>query len=86
MSSEEMRIEMEKFVNAGLREGWRGWPLKAESHESGAWSSEAGDVPGHRFRVQDAGRLWPFAALRLFDWERQWIRVGTRLVSHESRS
>jgi hypothetical protein len=28
MSSEEMRNELEAFVNAGLREGWRGWPLK----------------------------------------------------------
>ena len=28
MSSEEMRMELESFVNAGLREGWHGWPLK----------------------------------------------------------
>jgi hypothetical protein len=26
MSSEEMRTELEIFVNRGLREGWRGWP------------------------------------------------------------
>jgi hypothetical protein len=26
MSSEEMRTELEVFVNEGLREGWRGWP------------------------------------------------------------
>jgi hypothetical protein len=26
MSSEEMRTELEMFVNQGLREGWRGWP------------------------------------------------------------
>jgi len=26
MSSEEMRSELEVFVNQGLREGWRGWP------------------------------------------------------------
>jgi len=31
MSSEEMRIELEAFVNTGLREGWCGWPLKEES-------------------------------------------------------
>ncbi len=30
MSSEEMRTELEIFVNEGLREGWRGWPLKGE--------------------------------------------------------
>jgi hypothetical protein len=34
MSSEEMRVELEAFVNAGLREGWRGWPLKEESRMS----------------------------------------------------
>ena len=28
MSSEEMRIELESFVNQGLRKGWRGWPRK----------------------------------------------------------
>ena len=28
MSSEEMRVELEAFVNTGLREGWCGWPLK----------------------------------------------------------
>ena len=26
MSSEEMRTELEIFVNQGLREGWHGWP------------------------------------------------------------
>jgi hypothetical protein len=26
MSSEEMRIELEIFVNQGLQEGWHGWP------------------------------------------------------------
>ncbi len=31
MSSEEMRNELEAFVNTGLREGWGGWPLKEES-------------------------------------------------------
>ena len=30
MSSDEMRTELEIFVNEGLREGWRGWPLKSE--------------------------------------------------------
>ncbi len=33
MSSEEMRTELEIFVNEGLREGWRGWPLKGENHK-----------------------------------------------------
>ncbi len=31
MSSEEMRVELEVFVNAGLREGWCGWPVKLEN-------------------------------------------------------
>lgn len=28
MSSEEMREELESFVNKGIKEGWEGWPLK----------------------------------------------------------
>ena len=28
MSSDEMRTELESFVNQGLRKGWRGWPVK----------------------------------------------------------
>jgi hypothetical protein len=28
MSSEDMRIELETFVNQGLEEGWCGWPTK----------------------------------------------------------
>ncbi len=34
MSSEEMRTELEIFVNEGLREGWRGWPLKSGTQEA----------------------------------------------------
>ena len=34
MSSEEMRNELEAFVNTGLRKGWHGWPLKEESRMS----------------------------------------------------
>jgi hypothetical protein len=30
MSAEEMRIELERFVNTGLQEGWTGWPLKGQ--------------------------------------------------------
>jgi hypothetical protein len=33
MSSEEMRTELEIFVNRGLQEGWHGWPLKSEIDE-----------------------------------------------------
>ncbi len=86
MSSEEMRIELERFVNTGLREGWHGWPLKAEGQEPDARNRETGDACGQRLQVQNAG--WPraFGTVRLFDWERKWIRVGTRLVSHESNS
>jgi hypothetical protein len=28
MSAEEMRTELETFVNKGLLEGWCGWPVK----------------------------------------------------------
>ena len=28
MSSDEMRVELESFVNEGITQGWHGWPLK----------------------------------------------------------
>jgi hypothetical protein len=31
MSAEEMRNELETFVNRGLSEGWGGWPTKGFS-------------------------------------------------------
>jgi len=31
MSAEDMRIELEAFVNQGLAEGWCGWPTKRPS-------------------------------------------------------
>ncbi len=45
MSSEEMRTELESFVNKGLREGWTGWPVKVDScitdQSGGQWSAAA---------------------------------------------
>lgn len=31
MSSEQMRVELESFVNKGLKEGWLAWPLKSHT-------------------------------------------------------
>ena len=42
MSAEQMRMELEAFVNTGLREGWHGWPMKNRS--------SGGLVPG-RLRI-----------------------------------
>ena len=36
MSSDEMRIELESFVNKGLKEGWCGWPLKSQPTLAGS--------------------------------------------------
>jgi len=38
MSSEEMRVELESFVNQGLQEGWVGWPAKSELTGICMWS------------------------------------------------
>ena len=40
MSSEEMRMELEQFVNVGLQQGWTGWPLKAEACVSSRFSGQ----------------------------------------------
>jgi hypothetical protein len=39
MSSEQMRAELEVFVNEGLQAGWRGWPLKSEETRAQARKS-----------------------------------------------
>jgi len=53
MSSEEMRIELEIFVNQGLREGWRGWPR----HDSRGFHGNTGTDRTNRTygTVQDSG-------------------------------
>jgi len=37
MSAEEMRTELESFVNQGLAEGWCGWPTTRQSSRFGQW-------------------------------------------------
>jgi len=41
MSSEEMRIELESFVNQGLQEGWGGWPPKSNTEKTGGGRPKA---------------------------------------------
>lgn len=45
MSSEEMRIELESFVNQGLQEGWGGWPPKREISGISVWSGRDRGAP-----------------------------------------
>jgi len=69
MNPDEMRIELEQFVNKGLREGWTGWPLKVgacvESRLAGQWSA----LPARAWRCRRDGAICPigmedtFAAL-----------------------
>ena len=63
MSSEEMRVELEAFVNIGLREGWCGWPLKEESQVNQASGVlHAGSI---RFwRRQGSGSIAPRGRLQ----------------------
>ena len=48
MSAEDMRIELETFVNQGLAEGWCGWPTKQrrpDRRESDpAWKASAAGI------------------------------------------
>ncbi|HON90797.1 MAG TPA: hypothetical protein PLS24_02545 [Sedimentisphaerales bacterium] len=71
MNSDEMRIELEQFVNNGLREGWTGWPLKAkggacvQSRWGGQWSvlPDRAWRRGLDERICPAGMEDTFAAL-----------------------
>ena len=56
MSSEEMRTELEIFVNEGLREGWGGWPLKSEVRQG---RPRSGRTSVTSLRVWYGGRSSP---------------------------
>jgi hypothetical protein len=92
MSSEEMRIELERFVNAGLEEGWHGWPRKAETRPEPYFRARlhaTAEGAGRETRGDSASFVEPHGtcgSLRLFDWERRMIRAGARFVSQQSRS
>lgn len=69
MSSEEMRNELEAFVNTGLREGWCGWPVKEENRVS--WTSVRllHTQPARFWRIQDSRLIAPGRALEV-------LRIG----------
>jgi hypothetical protein len=52
-------MELEQFVNKGLREGWTGWPLKvgacAENRLAGQWPA----VPVRRWLCRRDGVVCP---------------------------
>ena len=50
MSAEEMRTELESFVNQGLEEGWRGWPTRGQATCFGEWPKACGSAPAAQFR------------------------------------
>ena len=53
MAAEQMRMELESFVNQGLQEDWRGWPMKGrlsgqeEFPDADCLVSSAGMVLGY---------------------------------------
>lgn len=63
MNSEQMRAELEIFVNEGLRAGWRGWPLKSETQKGRSARERSGVASlrvwrgGRRKPVSPVGRL-----------------------------
>jgi hypothetical protein len=46
MDSEEMREELESFVNQGIKEGWNGWPVKDWSFATAQCRLGYGEVEG----------------------------------------
>ena len=67
MNSEEMRIELESFVNRGLQEDWGGWPPKRGDFEGRVGSSPtrnnaesiADCVPARRETIGDSHHRSP---------------------------
>lgn len=66
MGPEEMKSELEQFLNTGLQQGWTGWPLKAQacgsSRYSGQWLAAS---TGSRLGGSD-GAICPVALGRTF--------------------
>ena len=64
MSAEEMRNDLETFVNQGLSQGWCGWPKKgfvpspARSITVGAYSRSATPILGYRYPRSGAVAGW----------------------------
>ncbi len=65
MSSEEMRVELEAFVNTGLQEGWCGWPVKEKSRKNRA-SGVLRAGPMKFWRRQGNGGIAPGERLQAF--------------------
>jgi len=61
MSAEEMRTELESFVNQGLEEGWRGWPTRSQISCLEEWRKAYCSMP---------------AALALFRGVREGLLLG----------
>ena len=63
MSAEEMRSDLEIFVNRGLSEGWGGWPTKglapgrAEIGRATAAATQLSGVRGDSL-MHDRGSVW----------------------------
>ncbi len=61
MSSEEMRTELEIFVNQGLREGWCGWPRHDNQGFSGNTRTNKTSGAVRRPRCSDKShKSYPF--------------------------
>lgn len=75
MSSEEMRNELEAFVNTGLREGWCGWPLKAETCISRTSVPPLHTKPARFWRRRDGKLIAPDRSLGV-------LRIGRRCVEN----
>jgi len=60
MAAEQMRMELESFVNQGLQEDWRGWPMKGrlsgqeEYPDADCLVPLAGMVLGSRFLAKNS--------------------------------
>ncbi len=55
MSSEDMRVELESFVNQGLQEGWQGWPRKNTARRDEApGEGAAGELDRFTPRIRES--------------------------------
>jgi hypothetical protein len=72
MDSEEMRTELERFVNTGLQEGWHGWPLKSAIGDPGLQRRSIALGRGSPTRLSTLGAPTPAG--------REIVRLGAPII------
>ena len=74
MNAEEMRVELESFVNQGLEQGWCGWPPKELSSDHPQSANACYATSTTDMLLGGVGQYAPFMA-RMLPWLTQMFEL-----------